>query len=389
MSSTPTGKPGVPAARPKPVASASAAAKAAMNATGSFSGDQLLADSTSFPPPYEAAILYAADYYDAAQDVLKEYLKTNEGKASVRTWLMLFDLYHLTNNRKEFDALSMLFTVKFERSPPNWAESTDNADPRRKEKRERKDFFLMTPAADGALLAEIDKFEAFANEMGSCRVDFARIKGMLSEESELLAIVFQRLRKSKIPLWFNGLDDFAALLKQCINEKTGLPLDESQGYWSLLFELYILDGKLNEYEELGLEYAVAFEMSPPAWEVVLRPTNSEGTLAPVGTVVAASTTPAEVPVGGFPLKGVVSATSRDMLHQLSVHATSVKQEVVVDMTALLRIDFAAVGLFFETVRSIHLSQKRVILTNLNELVAALLEVFGMPKHAILMRKKAS
>ena len=49
---------------------------------------------------------------------------------------------------------------------------------------------------------------------------------------------------------------------------------------------------------------------------------------------------------------------------------------------------SAVGEFFETIRAIHLTQKRVILANLNELVAGLLEVFGMTKHAILMRKKA-
>jgi len=54
-----------------------------------------------------------------------------------------------------------------------------------------------------------------------------------------------------------------------------------------------------------------------------------------------------------------------------------------------RIDFVAITLFFDSIRGIHMSQKRVILSNLNELVAALLEVFGMTKHAILIRKKAA
>jgi ABC-type transporter Mla MlaB component len=88
------------------------------------------------------------------------------------------------------------------------------------------------------------------------------------------------------------------------------------------------------------------------------------------------------------LKGVLGTGSKEMLSQLSAYAAS-KQEVVVDMGGLLRIDFAAMGLFFEAIRAIHLAQKRVILSNLNELVAALLEVFSLNKHAILMRKKAS
>ncbi len=356
-----------------------------MQSSGTFSSDQLSADGISFPAIYEAAIFYAADCYDAAQETLKEHLTTPDGKNSIRTWLMLFDLYQLTHNRPDFDALSMLFTVRFERSPPVWTEGTDNSDPRRKEKRERKDFFLLNPGTEGALLEEIDKLELFSKKMGSSRIEFSKICSILVEEAELFSIVFQRLRRQKIPIWFNNLDEFTALLKKQINEAPGLPLNASQGYWSLLFELYILDSKLDEYEELGLEYAVAFEMSPPAWEAVMRPTGAGESGLPV-TSAAATNAPKES--HGFLLKGVVGASSKEMLQQLSIYANT-KQEVVVDMSGLLRIDFNAVGVFFEVIRSIHLSQKRVILSNLNEMVAALLEVFGMTKHAILMRKKSA
>jgi anti-anti-sigma regulatory factor len=379
-----TGKPG---SAPKPAAAQStaavSAAKAAQLSSGGFSAEQLSPDSNSFPPLYEAAILYAADCYDAAQETLKEHLKTKEGKDSIRSWLMLFDLYQLTHNRKEFDALSMLFSVKFERSRRSgpvgrqyWIRAVG--------KRERKDFIGLTPAADGAMLGEIDRLEAFAIDMGSCRIGLEKVGAMLAEEAELFSIVFQRLRRSRIPIWFNGFDAFAAMLKKSINESAGQPLSSAQGYWSLLFELYILDGKLNEYEELGLEYAVAFEMSPPPWEAVSRPSGT-----PDAVVTSATGSFVAYPdSGGFPMKGVVSASSKDMLNQLSLFASS-KQEVLVDMSGLLRIDFAAAGHFFEAVRAIHLGQKRVILANLNELVAALLEVFGMTKHAILMRKKAA
>ncbi len=369
-----SGKPGSPQ-RPTAVPTAKAAPAAQTPST-----EQILPDSTNFPPLYEAAILYAAGHSDAAQETLKDYMKTTDGKNSIRTWLMLFDFYHLTANRREFDALSMLYTVKFERSPPVWTDTLDTADPRRKEKRERKDFYVMAPDSDGALLGEIDKFESFAKEMGSCRVDFAKVKSILPEEAELFAIVFQRLRRAKIPVWFNAFDAFTTTLRASINETTGLPLNASQGFWSLLFELYIFEGKTNEYEELGLEYAVAFEMSPPAWQAVNRPLSDDDP--------ATSANPsADKATMGFPIKGVVSAASKDVFQQLSLYAAS-KQEVVIDTSDLMRIDFTAVTMFFEAIRGIHSGQKRVILSNLNELVAALLEVFGITKHAILMRKKA-
>lgn len=329
-------------------------------------------------PLHEAAVLYAADYYDATADVLKEHLRDIAGKNNIRAWLMMFDFYQITHNRKEFDALSILFTVKWERSPPIWVES-EAGDPRRKEKREHKDFFPIKPGADGALLPEIDRFEVFVKEMGSARIDFGKVKAILAEEAELFSLVLQRVRKAKMFLWFNGFNDFTALLKKCINDTPG---PRSRGYWNLLFELYILDGKLNEYEDLGLEYAVAFEASPPAWEAVNRPTGT-----PVADAAADTGKFAPAAVG-FPLKGVISAASKDALNQLAVYANT-HDEVVIDTSALLRIDFAFAGQFFEAIRAIHLSGKRVILSNLNELVAGLLEVFGMSKHAILMRKKST
>ena len=348
--------------------------------TDTFSAAELSGqDSPTLPPLFEAAVLYSADYYESAADVLKEYLREPAGKNNLRAWLMLFDFYQLTNNNKEFDALSMLFTVKFERSPPVWLDLNASGDPRRTEKRDRKDFFQMKPAADSALLSEIDRLEEFVKEMRSARLDLTKVKSIQAEEGELFAIVLQRIRKAKLPVWFNDLHDFAALLKKYINEAPGA---DGQGYWSLLFELYILDGKLNEYEELGLEYAVAFEMSPPAWETVLRP------VAP-GSGPAAGENGAQEPSStGFQMKGVFSADSKDMLGQLVAYAAA-RQEVVIDMGGVLRIDFDSAGMFFEAIRAIHMAQKRVILSNLNELVAALLEVFAANKHAILMRKKSS
>lgn len=348
--------------------------------TDTFSAAELSGqDSPTLPPLFEAAVLYSADYYEGAADVLKEYLREPAGKNNLRAWLMLFDFYQLTNNNKEFDALSMLFTVKFERSPPVWLDLNASGDPRRTEKRERKDFFQMKPAADSALLSEIDRLEEFVKEMRSARLDLTKVKSIQAEEGELFAIVLQRIRKAKLPVWFNDLHDFAALLKKCINEAPGA---DGQGYWSLLFELYILDGKLNEYEELGLEYAVAFEMSPPAWETVSRP------IAPGSGPAAGENGAQETSSTGFQMKGVFSADSKDMLGQLVAYAAA-RQEVVIDMGGVLRIDFDSAGLFFEAIRAIHMAQKRVILSNLNELVAALLEVFAANKHAILMRKKSS
>ena len=63
------GKPGV---APKPAAAATSGIKASMGSSGAFSSEQLSPDANAFPPLYEAAILYAADCYEAAQETLRE-----------------------------------------------------------------------------------------------------------------------------------------------------------------------------------------------------------------------------------------------------------------------------------------------------------------------------
>src|SRR6476469_9173193 len=105
--------------------------------------------SAALPTAQEAAVLYAANHPEPAAALLRAEIKDAMGRNNKQAWLMLFDLYQLANNRAEFDSLSMLFTVKFEQSPPAWIESSEAAgDPRRNQSRERKDFFVLKPTAD-------------------------------------------------------------------------------------------------------------------------------------------------------------------------------------------------------------------------------------------------
>ena len=59
------------------------------------------------------------------------------------------------------------------------------------------------------------------------------------------------------------------------------------------------------------------------------------------------------------------------------------------MAKVLRIEFAYTAAFFDAVKAIQLAGKRVILTELNETNAALLEALGVNRYAILVRRKMS
>jgi anti-anti-sigma regulatory factor len=337
-------------------------------------------NSSTLPTAQEAAVLYAANHPEAAANTLKVEIKDPVGRNNKQAWLMLFDLFQVAQNKHEFESLSMLFTVKFEQSPPAWSENADSAtDPRRNQSRERKDFFALKPSASGELAAEIEKFRAFAQSQGTVRLDVSKVTALTTSEALLLASSLNQLRKAKLPMWFNSMDILEKTLRSAFNEK---PSDDQKSYWILLFEVLILLGKATEFEELGLEFAVAFEMSPPNWEVYVNSVAQEAAKAAGGGKPGA----AHPPEAGYALKGVLSPASSNQIAELNAYAAT-KTEVAVDMGKVLRVEFSFTATFFDTVKAIQLAGKRVILTNLNELNAALLEAMGVNRYAILVRRR--
>ena len=327
-------------------------------------------------------MLYAANHAEAAAAILKAEIKDPVGRNNKQAWLMLFDLHQVAQNKQEFESLSMLFTVKFEQSPPAWAESSDSAnDPRRNQNRERKDFFALKPNASGELAAEVEKFRAFADSQGSVRLDVSKVTALSPGEALLLASALNGLRKAKVPMWFNNFDALEKVLRSTFNEK---PSDEQKSYWLLLFEVLILLGKSSEFEELGLEFAVAYEMSPPNWEVYVNTVAAEA--AKAGGGKGAGPAGPAAPEAGYALKGVLSPSSANQIADLNAYAAT-RTEVAVDMGKVLRVEFQFTSAFFDTVKAVQLAGKRVILTNLNELNAALLEAMGVNRYAILVRRR--
>ena len=336
-------------------------------------------NSGALPTAQEAAVLYAANHVDAATAILKAEVKDPVGRNNKQAWLMLFDVYQIQQDKQEFEALGMLYTVKFEQSPPVWLEGGENAsDPRRATKSaERKDLFVLKGDA-GNLEGEIEKFLQFALAQGTVRLDVGKVTGLAPGEALKLVSSLMQLRKKKLPMWFNNLDSLEKVLRATFNETRA---EEQKSYWLLLFEIYILHGKMNEFEELGLEFAVAYEMSPPNWEIYVNSVAAEA--AKSG---AAKAVPAQAADAGYSLKGVLSPASANQMAELNNYAGS-RTEVAVDMAKVLRIEFPFTATLFDTVKAIQLAGKRVILTNLNELNAALLEAMGVNRYAILVRRR--
>lgn len=370
-------------ATPAPGSSASNIRPPAARVPGRLGSEEY--HSAPLPTTQEAAVLYAANHASAATTLLKAEIKDAAGRNNKQAWLMLFDLHQVAQSRADFDALSMLFTVKFEQSPPAWAEggAEGASDPRRAQSRERKDFFSLKPSPAGDLAGEIEKFVAFAESQGTVRLDVSKVGAISGEEATLLAAALTKLRKRQMPMWFNNVDGLEKALRAAFNE---MPTGEQKPYWALLFELLILQGKMQEFEDLGLEYAVAFEISPPNWEAYVN--TVAASVAKSAAVEKAAESAPPSAIEGYQLKGVISAASSNQIGELNGYAAA-HTEVTIDMSRVLRVDYAFTATFFDVLKALQLAGKRVVIAGLNELNAALLEALGVNRYAIIVRRKST
>jgi len=75
----------------------------------------------NIPALEEAAILFASEQNEATELILQNLIQNESYNAMNPTaWLMLFDLYQITNNQIKFEQLSLDYVSKLEISAPIW-----------------------------------------------------------------------------------------------------------------------------------------------------------------------------------------------------------------------------------------------------------------------------
>lgn len=156
-------------------------------------------------------------------------------------------------------------------------------------------------------------------------------------------------------------DAARALLEAEIAER---PLASRQP-WLMLLELHQAMQDRKAFDQLLMRYCKAFKtLTRPDWGYP-QPIEAAGTLA---------------------LRGDLGIAG-DHCAEVMKHAAA-RKALALDMGEVRRIDFEYATRLAFTLRTLHQMNKRVILANIGELAAALLEAVGVEHHAVLMRRKA-
>lgn len=367
---TPSAKPAAPA-RPSAFEGRSGHAASSIEVSGG--------DSGLSPAAEEAAILYANGRSDAAIDTLRNGIaETDRFHHNLDAWFMLFDLFQVEGRKEDFEKLVIDFVVQFERSAPSWIE--DGAETSALPEALRTGggkYFSLTGKLTAASRNQIEEMQQASEKDGAFRVDFCKLEAVEAEGCKLLLDALQRFRRQKKELVLSGAAELETLLQATTQENFGAT---TQCCWLLLLELYQLQGRQEEFENLSVDYAVAYEVSPPSWEaqaqMVIEETRPELEMASAG----------EIPPDAFRFSGVITGSAVPQIPELTTYAEK-RKEVVIDMRRLKRADFVSAGVLLNAFAGLKRAGKRIIILGANEMIIALFTVVGINQFTILLKNK--
>ncbi|HEX6138470.1 MAG TPA: STAS domain-containing protein [Casimicrobiaceae bacterium] len=323
-----------------------------------------------------AALLFANAQDAAARDLLEQGVQTDQDtKLSPLAWLALFDLIQRANDRAAFDRLSMQYVLQFERSAPAWEET---AKPVAGDTSGAGGYIAITGKLSSQSAAQLDGLKrALEKCVSRARIDLSSITGFDDAGARMLAADLARARSQRMELAIQRPEKLRAALEGAVAKGR----DGGEGAWLLSLELMQWHHEQARFDERAVEYAVAFELSPPSWE---PPPRAQG-----GKPAAASDAAPRAAKGsagadrdGIVFEGVLAGANPPQLARLADFAAS-HPLAPIDMSGVERIDFICAGALLNTITRIEGLGKAVQIIGATPIVRALLLLIGIsPRHFV-------
>jgi anti-anti-sigma regulatory factor len=318
----------------------------------------------------EAAILYANGQDEIVRTLLENAVRIHHFGPGERLWMMLFDLYKLTGQKAAFEALEIDYAQSFEKSPPGWR---DKSSGQAKTKEVLAGSFLLRGTLTDDNNAAFDAIRQALEKNPRLRLDLSKVSRLDAGGCTRLLSVLQQARKARREIELLGRDTLQALLEKCVESGRA----EDRECWLLLLELCQLQGQYERFEDLAINYAVTFEVSPPSWE-------AKRIAAPEPVLQRASNGAGdEVDADAYGLHGDIKASR---FGDLSAYA-GVHDPVIIDCVALKRIDFISAGALLNVLTTVRRNGKQIVFRHPNHLVAELFGVVGLKTVAIIVFAK--
>lgn len=305
----------------------------------------------------EAAMHYANGQDAAARSLLESAIEVYRSGAGERLWHMLFDLLRLTGQQSAFEALGIEYARAFEKSPPGWREvvSAPSASAR----------MAGTVLFKGDLTGDNDPgFAAVRQALDGnrrLRLDLSRARRVDAAGCERLLSLLQQARRGQGDIELLSRDHLTSLVDGLVVPGNA----QDRACWLLKLEVCQLRGQAEAFEELAINYAVTFEISPPSWEAwrVKEPG------APALVLAAADQLTNEA----YVIKGDIKASRfGDLLAYAGAN-----DPVLIDCSEATRMDFLSAGALLNILTVVKRKGRQIVFRHPHHLLAELFRVVGL------------
>ncbi|HVR94777.1 MAG TPA: STAS domain-containing protein [Casimicrobiaceae bacterium] len=319
-----------------------------------------------------AALHYANGQAPQAREVLETGIVSDDDtKNSPLAWLALFDLLQRANDRAAFDQLALRYVVAFERSAPAWEDRGGHVPPGARPA--AGGYVGLTGKLAAGHAQQIAGMLASSLKQPQMRLDLGSITGADDAGATLLANALAQLRKRHYPLVLQHPEKIRRALEQSATQGR----DAAEGYWLLLLELLQWQHDFKVFEDRAVEYAVAFEVSPPSWEPP-----PDAALAAAEAEEAAAPSAAPENADQLCWHGVLAGSSDPQLAKFLVFREG-RHTIPIDMSAVDRIDFVCAGAFSNAIIRAESQRKGVQIIGASPIIRALLLLIGIsPRHFV-------
>ncbi len=348
----------------------------------------------------EVVIAFANADFAVAESVLAELTSPAGARHDhLDTWLTRFDLFRATGQQQKFEALANDFAPAFSQSPPQWmslpqmvVEAARSAP--KSAVGQAEIGWVCPPVLDDEA---VGRLESQTMQLPMPWVlDWRAVAKVEVDGASRLTALVRRWSTQELKMRWIAAEKLLEVLAEAA--PTGAR-DADPSFWILRMEALRMADRIDQFDDVAIDYCVTFEVSPPSWErslcTVRFSSSAQSTrAAPMSVVSEAVTTfmdstisdddvPATrhvVEVATLQLSGQLVGDIRTILGEMDAqigHAAVVR----VACTTLIRADFIAAGDLLNWVIAKRHEGRSVTFFDSHRLVAHFFSAMGIVEHA--------
>ena len=292
----------------------------------------------------------------------------NLGPWAMQAWLIRFDLYMQLGLKAAYDSAAERFAEEFERSAPAWIARDSSA---RGSSANTVPIVNISGQLSEASASPLAALRKTVERYDGVQLDFARFEGADIGGCHHLLVALRSLAESGKNVRIINAEP---LLQNIATHTVVGDASRDASPWLLRIELLRMLGRKLDFEEVAVEYAVTFDVSPPSWpEAPIESKRQEGPRgASIGDACAAV--------------GDVVAPADDLFARIRAYA-AYHHPLVIDLSRARRMDFVSASQFVKLLSELNDRHPGIEIRGANEMVSTLLVMMGLGDVARIIPRR--